>query len=106
MHSTTTPITALSHDDLFIYMLSSLFMSIRILESSNICQVVNNEFDINAVKVVKTTAGDHLYIRWVLIYQRVDRRIPSIIQTSFPDLKDRTIHNPFPINYSSNLSKF
>ena len=30
-------------------------------------QVVNNEFNINAVKVVKTTAGDHLYIRWVLI---------------------------------------
>ena len=26
-------------------------------------QVVNNEFNINAVKVVKTTAGDHLYIR-------------------------------------------
>ena len=30
-------------------------------------QVVNNEFNINAVKVVKTTAGDHLYIRFILV---------------------------------------
>ena len=28
---------------------------------------MNNEFNINAVKVVKTTAGDHLYIRFVEI---------------------------------------